>query len=132
MKKIAPIVILLCFLLLYAGCEKHKTAQHRAKKTHVEKKFVNLAGLAIDSAFLKKYDDEMLSAFYRQNSFKTVWDKAENRQQLLEEIEKAEDEGLDPKEYHIKKLKKFESAIGSITPGKMVLYDIAITQSAQK
>jgi murein L,D-transpeptidase YcbB/YkuD len=74
----------------------------------------------------------MLFAFYRQNSFKTVWSKAELRKAAATAVSGADADGLDPKDYNLNQLQKFEKKINSLSEREMVEYDILLTLSLRK
>ncbi|WP_321539403.1 L,D-transpeptidase scaffold domain-containing protein [Flavobacterium piscinae] len=59
--------------------------------------------LAIDSTYLSKKNDSILVAFYQANDNKTFWLAFNCRESLLTVLKNVEEEGLNPKDFDLKK-----------------------------
>ncbi len=88
--------------------------------------------IAIDSLLVNSYKDEVLKKFYKSHQYQTVWTSKDQRDCLINEIEKAEEEGLQTSDYNYTKLKNWESQYHSLADSTIIRYDVLLTQSAQK
>lgn len=86
----------------------------------------------IDSVLLNTLDNKTLKEFYKSTRYKTVWESKENRKIIMEQFLNSEKEGLNPADYNINKLQKYERKIAVLTHKEMANYDVLLTQSFQK
>ena len=86
----------------------------------------------VDSTLLAPFANDNLTAFYRLNNFKTVWNNPQNRQLATAILSNASAEGLDAAEYLSDDLPKLESKIASLSESELVQYDISMTLAVQK
>lgn len=130
MKKLLLILSLLAFI----GCEKDKPNVPIAKPVKEQKFKKEIRGFAIDSADLaEKSQDSMLVDFYRLNDFETVWNNPEIRKAMIFIFEKsADEEGLKPSDYYIRKLGLFENNKSLLSTEKKIEYDILLTKAVRK
>jgi murein L,D-transpeptidase YcbB/YkuD len=120
-------------LIAFAGCKKDKPDAPVAKPAEkiVFKK--DIKGVAIDSVELMESQDSIVVDFYRMNGFETVWNKPEIRQAMIFMLSKtAEEEGLFPKDYYVKKLQAYETNKQTLTSEKRIAYDILMTKAVRK
>ena len=61
------------------------------------------AGVKIDG--VKLFSQTALPQFYNNRAFELAWNDKKNRRHLMESIESAYDEGLDPDDYHQARIK---------------------------
>ncbi|HMK07087.1 MAG TPA: hypothetical protein VK476_06125, partial [Flavobacterium sp.] len=89
--------------------------------------------VAIDSSFLQPFNNKLLSAFYKLNGNKTAWMHVDaTRRLLLSTLNRCSEEGLDPKEYDLKKLKFYESEFELLSDRELIDYDVLLTLKLQK
>jgi murein L,D-transpeptidase YcbB/YkuD len=88
--------------------------------------------LLVDSVLLNPFDSKILKEFYKSKDYKIVWQSKENRKILLEQLYNSEEEGLNPADYNVNKLRKYEDKIDILDNQKIVNYDILLTRSFQK
>jgi len=62
----------------------------------------------VDSIYVATFENDSLTSFYKMNGFKTVWNTSQARQLIIEELSKADQEGLDPKDYNLNDLDRNE------------------------
>ena len=86
----------------------------------------------IDSTLLLKTNNNLLIEFYRKNNFELAWNSKINRENLLQEIENSDNEGLDSRDYNQETLVNFEEKRETLSDSLLIDYDIALTLSAQK
>jgi murein L,D-transpeptidase YcbB/YkuD len=86
----------------------------------------------IDSTLLLKTNNNLLIEFYRKNNFELAWNSKINRENLLQEIENSDNEGLDSRDYNQQTLVNFEEKRETLSDSLLIDYDIALTLSAQK
>ncbi|RED22019.1 murein L,D-transpeptidase YcbB/YkuD [Flavobacterium cutihirudinis] len=86
----------------------------------------------IDTATINTFKSETLKQFYAASENKTVWGNLKKRTFVLSQLEKSEELGLDPTDYKISQLKKFESKINSLTDIDLATYDILLTYNFEK
>jgi murein L,D-transpeptidase YcbB/YkuD len=61
-----------------------------------------------------------------------IWVDAENREDLIVQIEKSKQEGLNPQDFNINKIFQLEVRLDSLTLDEKLAYDILLTQSYDK
>ncbi len=88
--------------------------------------------ITIDSLLINTYNNTLLSQFYKENQYQTVWTNKSQRETLIEEISKAEEDGLQTTDYNYYKLKNWEQQFSSLADSIVVRYDLLLTISAQK
>ncbi|TRX39664.1 L,D-transpeptidase family protein [Flavobacterium restrictum] len=122
-----------CFFL---GCQKEvpKTIasyENIAPKT-LSKIRVTGNALPIDSLDLALFDSRILTEFYKASGYKTVWQSDTNRKIIVEQLLQSEQEGLNPKDFHVDNLQELEQKHASLTGKELVHYDILLTHNFQK
>jgi murein L,D-transpeptidase YcbB/YkuD len=129
MKKFVLILILLAFI----GCKKDKPDPVPIPKAVKEKYKKERKGLAIDSVSLMENPDSLLVLFYRMNSFETVWSHPETRKALIYMFAKSDvEEGLDPKDYYVRKLQLFEDRMALLSEKQKIEYDMLLTKAMRR
>ncbi len=89
--------------------------------------------LPVDSLLIKSFDNNLLTTFYKQNQYNTIWLKSNSiRQTLIQSLITCEDDGLDPKEYEVKKLDKLNKKIVQLSDNELINFDILLTLKLQK
>ncbi|WP_447635091.1 L,D-transpeptidase family protein [Flavobacterium microcysteis] len=86
----------------------------------------------VDSTYVATFENDSLTSFYKMNGFKTVWNTSQARQLIIEELSKADQEGLDPKDYNLNDLDRNEKKVSSLTEKEIASYDVQMTLSVQK
>lgn len=120
--------MLACLVL---GCKKELPPEKPVAAPPV-KVLRDSASVTFDSVVVTKKDDATLTAFYRLYGFGTVWHKPQLRQKLIQLLRDAEFEGLNPRDYKIRKIEKLEAKAKTFSDAEMVDYDLVLTKSAQK
>lgn len=128
MKKFALVILLLALVC----CKKEPVATPSVNVKDVKfKKQVH--GFLIDSAALARKQDSMLVDFYRMNNFETVWNKPEIRSAMIHLLSKSgDDEGLNPKDYYVRKLAIYDKHRALLTPEQRIGFDILLTKAVRK
>jgi murein L,D-transpeptidase YcbB/YkuD len=88
--------------------------------------------VTFDSILLNSFDSKILKDFYKSSGYKTVWQSKKNREIILEQLYNSNEEGLNPADYNINKLRKYERKIASLDDNKLANYDILLTNGFQK
>lgn len=88
--------------------------------------------VSFDSVLLNSFDSKILKEFYKSTGYKTVWQSKENRKIILEQLYNSEEEGLNPADYNVTKLRKYEEKVDTLDNQEMESYDILLTLSFQK
>ena len=86
----------------------------------------------IDTALIGTFKSETLKQFYNSSENKTVWGNLKKRNYILSQLEKSDELGLNPEDYKVSKLKKFESKIGSLSDSDLAAYDVLLTYNFEK
>ncbi|MET3026398.1 L,D-transpeptidase family protein [Flavobacterium sp. UW10123] len=86
----------------------------------------------IDTALIGTFKSETLKQFYIASENQTVWGNLKKRTFVLVQLEKSEELGLEPEDYKISQLKKFESKVTSLSDKDLVKYDILLTYNFEK
>ena len=129
MKKLYSLVVICLFL----GCKKEDP-----KPAPIVKKKVPAIILTdertveIDTALIGTYKNETLKQFYAASENQTVWGNLKKRTFVLSQLEKSEELGLEPEDYKISQLKKFESKVASLNDKDLAKYDILLTFNFEK
>lgn len=120
----------LILLIVLMGCRK---AEHLSGSP-ANGSFIGLfsSKIKIDTLLINRSNDEGLKAFYSHYSNETVWDSNENRTFMLREIGNAENEGLQPKDYHFDELQSYENRYDSLNDSAMVAYDLLLTSNVRR
>jgi L,D-transpeptidase YcbB len=87
--------------------------------------------LAVDTLLISKYNSKMLMDFYKNYSLETVWETENIRNIILSELSNSKSEGLEPNDYHVKKLSDYESQFEFLVDTARVNYDLLLTNSLQ-
>lgn len=122
---------LLFFVLLLISCDKKKNPDSTKKPLPVE---ITDEGkvLEIDSTYISKTKDSIVTAFYQSNENRTFWLAFNCRESLLTILNSVEEEGLNSKDFDLKKIAKFEKSVQSLSDKELVEYDLMLTQNLKK
>jgi murein L,D-transpeptidase YcbB/YkuD len=124
--------VMFLLLLLVVTC-KQKTASTPIPTSAAERKYSSQnSGIAFDSAIVTGYGNAKLIEFYRRNGFHTIWNRSETRRQILEAITAADENGLEPDDYHAAKWAALELKTETLTEKEFIFYDIGLTIETQK
>lgn len=88
--------------------------------------------LPVDSLLLIPFNNKTLKDFYKSSGYKTVWQSKKNRKTILKQLLDSEEEGLNPDDYKVNKLQKYERKITILNDEEIVNYDILLTRNLQK
>ncbi|MGL2966618.1 L,D-transpeptidase family protein [Flavobacterium sp. XGLA_31] len=127
-------LLLFCLILLMVSCKNDTPAIKITPPKRISRGDTITEGriLKIDTLLYSKYNSPTLTAFYQKFENETVWQSAKKRALILAELSQAENEGLNPSDYHIKKLNAFEKKFSSLSDKEMVNYDLLLTYNLQK
>ncbi|WP_286969712.1 L,D-transpeptidase family protein [Flavobacterium sp. UBA4854] len=129
MKKFYSLVV----ICLFVGCKKESP-----KLTPIIKKTVPAIILTderkveIDTAIIGTYKSETLKQFYIGSENQTIWGNLKKRAFVLSQLEESDKLGLEPEDYKISQLKKFESKIASLSDKDLASYDVLLTYNFEK
>lgn len=130
MKNYFPL-ILICLLISCKKETKDSIVKSKLVSSDTEKK-IDKKSVAIDTLQLLAYQSKTLNQFYKTRLNKTAWTSSENRNSILMDLEKSGDEGLNPADYSVKKLKVFELKSNSLSQKEWAEYDLLLTYNLQK
>ncbi|WP_318642699.1 L,D-transpeptidase family protein [Flavobacterium ardleyense] len=125
---------LLASFLLVTSCKKKDSANLDAKAPieYSKKAAEKFVALAIDSTSLAGESANLLFDLYKKNNFTTIWNLTSQRQNVLNSIASCGSDGLNPEDYHLKKLSDKEGVISSASEKERIEYDIELSAAAQK
>lgn len=121
--------------LFFLGCKKEipvKDFAQQKPKTIVRKIPKNGKILSIDTTLYGKFESPVLVDFYAKFNNETVWQSEDDRKIILNEFSNAENEGLNPDDYRIKKLLAFEKRFQELSDKELIDYDLLLTYNLQK
>ncbi len=86
-------------------------------------------GIMIDG--IKLFSQTALPRFYNNRAFELAWNDKKNRKHLMESIESAYHEGLDPKDYHQERIENLldRAKNGDLTNAEKVKLDVFMTDA---
>lgn len=72
-----------------------------------------------------------LPRFYINRDFELAWNSSKNKKDLIESLESSFDEGLDPQDYHLEKIKNLleKSKKGNLTNAQLADMDLLMTDA---
>lgn len=125
------VIVLLCTLI---SCKKQELKSEVIAKKEILKPRIEPEGkpITIDSTLLITFDDKILADFYESTKYRTVWQSAEKRKIILEELLRSNEEGLNPEDYKVNTLLNLEKKSASLDSTELAKYDILLTSSLQK
>lgn len=128
MKKICIFVVLL--IVVFMSCKNSK------KEIFVESQDYfdtvrNVTVHAMPEDLLADKSDSIQS-YYRKFDNHEIWIDQENREDLISQIEKSKEEGLDPEDYNLSKIYQIELRKDSLKLEEQLAYDILLTQTFEK
>ena len=121
-------VILFLFLVSYTTLQ----AQERTIEEVMESKVLpedSQEAVVINGKEL--YSQTELPRFYANREFEPAWSNHKNKMDLIESIESAYEEGLDPKDYHLEQIKKYmeKSKNSKLSQGEKADMDLMMTDA---
>lgn len=123
-------IVLTLVLVLLLSCKKNTVANAYKGFSIFGMTFFK-DQLKIDSLLINNLDNPNLKIFYKRFNNETVWVDKSQRDFILNEISLAENEGLEPKEYHYQELRLFESQFDTLSEKHLIDYDLMLTQNVQ-
>ena len=123
---------LVLVLIVLSSCKRVNTHDSTANASFIDFSFLDNSGIKIDSTLFSNSKNEKIKSFYRKYHFETVWNSKNQRDFIIKEIQNAEDEGLQAKDYNYHTLKSFEEKFDHLPDSIVIQYDILLTKSAQK
>lgn len=123
------ITLLLLLALLFA-CKKEKTniPNNINEEKIAEQNTENISNIKIDSVYLETANDTV-KALYIKNELQLLWKESENRNDLIKVIKNIKKEGLNPLEYNINNLKKWNSNENTLSIEDKVERDLLFSSS---
>ena len=123
-------VSLLLIVIVFLSCKKH-TVNSASKGFSIFGMTFFKDRLPIDSVEIINLNKTNVMTFYRKYNFETVWIDQGQRNYILNEINSAENEGLQSKDYNYQMLQLFEQQFDTLSDLRLVEYDLLLTQSVQ-
>ena len=123
---------LFLFLFFISFQELYSTTSVEKSSSVIAFSIIQLEKIKIDSTIIISYNDSILKSFYKKNAYEVAWDSKVNRDFVLNEITQSSQEGLEPNDYFVVYLNRFESKFDSLSSEHRIEYDIQMTQSFQK
>lgn len=122
---------LLLLLIVLCGCKRNLPVSPAAGPV-LALAFFSGNRIPIDTLAINKLNDADLKLFYKHYANHTVWDDKKNRDLVLQEIARAENEGLLPEEYHLEQLQSYESQYQTMNDSLLAAYDLQLTLNLQR
>lgn len=126
MRKLLHFTILLATVI---GCKKQPDTKPENALPVVRHE---PGSVAFDSSDVVKLGDKQLTAFYREQHFHTFWASPERRKKAEELLSKAESYGLDPKDFYVDKIRRYEKKYLDLPKADQLTYEFLLTQSVRK
>ncbi len=80
---------------------------------------------------IQLFSQTELPRFYTNRDFEPAWNSTKNKKDLIESLESSFDEGLDPQDYHLEKIKNLleKSRKGKLTNAQLADLDLLMTDA---
>ena len=80
---------------------------------------------------IQLFSQTELPKFYTNRDFEPAWNSTKNKKDLIESLESSFDEGLDPQDYHLEKIKNLleKSRKGKLTNAQLADMDLLMTDA---
>ena len=128
MKKICLFIVLL--FVVFMSCKNSKKEVFEESEDYFDT-IRKITIHAIPEDLLADKSDSIRS-FYKLFENHEIWVDRENREDLISQIEKTKNEGLNPEEYNINKIFRLELRLDSLQLEEKLAYDILLTQTYEK
>lgn len=128
MKKICLFIVLL--FVVFMSCKNSKKDVFEESEDYFDT-IRKITIHAIPEDLLADKSDSIRS-FYSQFENHEIWVDRENREDLISQIEKTKNEGLNPNDYNITKIFQLELRTDSLQLEEKLAYDILLTQTYEK
>lgn len=128
MKKVCLFVVLL--FVAFISCKNSKKEVFEESEDYFDT-IRKITIHAIPEDLLSDKSDSIRS-FYKLFENHEIWVDRENREDLISQIEKTKNEGLNPEEYNINKIFRLELRMDSLHIEEKLAYDILLTQTYEK
>ncbi len=126
-------IFILLLIFISFSCEKgSKKKEVTPVPTPIPAILAEGKSVFIDSLLLKPFNSIVLKEFYLASGYKSVWQSKKDRINILKQVSNSEDEGLNPENYNVNKLQKFEKNYAALNEKERANYDILLTHSLQK
>lgn len=123
---------ILLVLISFLSCQQEK--KKTVAQAPIPKVTLTTEGkiITIDSVLISQIKDSLVQSFYFKNQNQTAWLDYNCRESLIQELQNAAWEGLNPKDFDLKKIGKLEKAIGTLSDKELVAYDILLTENLNR
>ncbi|CAM4368115.1 murein L,D-transpeptidase [Flavobacterium terrigena] len=128
MKKICIFVVLL--FVVFMACKNSKKEVFEESEDYFDT-IRKITIHAMPEDLLEDKSDSIRS-FYKMFENHEIWVDRENREDLISQIEKTKNEGLNPEDYNINKIFQLELRKDSLQLEEQLAYDILLTQTYEK
>lgn len=128
MKKICLFIVLL--FVVFISCKNSKKEVFEESEDYFDT-IRKITIHAMPQDLLEDKSDSIRS-FYKMFENHEIWVDRENREDLISQIEKTKNEGLNPEDYNINKIFQLELRKDSLQLEEKLAYDILLTQTYEK
>jgi len=122
---------ILILLIVFSSCKRNNSSESSAEASFISFSFSGDDKIKIDSTLINTSKDKDFKAFYKKFNYETAWNRKEHRDFIIHEISKAENEGLESKDYNYETLKSFETKFDDLPDDTIIKYDLLLTSSTQ-
>lgn len=123
---------ILLLLIGFSSCKRSSiVTDSSVNASFIDFSLFDNSKIKIDTILINNLNNEEVKVFYKKYNYETVWEDEANRRFVLNEIENAESEGLEPEDYNFKKLKSFENNYKTLADSVIVKYDLSLTANVQ-
>lgn len=121
----------LFLLIAFSSCKRNGHSESFVNASIIDFTFFGNDKIKIDSTLINSSENEDFKSFYKKFNYETAWHTKEHRDFIIDEISKAENEGLESKDYNYESLKSFEAKFEELPDSTIVKYDLLLTLSTQ-
>lgn len=122
----------LLLLSLFISCKKKNQDIPQIEKPLPAIVITDAKSISIDTVLINSFKSKMLKQFYLSSDNKTIWGNPAKRSYILSQLKNSEELGLNPNDYHVKKMKSFEVRFNILSDRELAEYDLLLTHNFEK
>ncbi|WP_163398235.1 L,D-transpeptidase family protein [Flavobacterium fluviatile] len=122
----------LLLLCIFVSCKKENQDTPQIQKPLPAIVITDAKSVSIDTVLINSIKSKTLKQFYLSSDNKTIWGNTAKRSYVLTQLKNAEELGLNPNDYRVKKMESFEARFNILSDRELAEYDLLLTHNFEK